>query len=107
MKSVNVKSLGDCPYLISLEPKDAIGRGNYGEIRIAYNKNCPAEKLVAKIFKLSDPHKINSALCELKVFSTFPKHPSLVDFKKVKITSKNYLYIIMELCEGSLQKLAN
>ena len=38
MKTVNVKSLGEWPYLISLEAHDLVGRGSYAEVRIAYNR---------------------------------------------------------------------
>lgn len=57
MKTVNVKSLGDCPYLISLEAEDFIGRGSYAEVRRAFNKKNPDEKLVAKIFDLHEHKK--------------------------------------------------
>lgn len=39
MKTVNVKSLGNCPYLVSLEPEDIIGHGSYAQVLRAYNKN--------------------------------------------------------------------
>jgi hypothetical protein len=39
MKTVNVKSLGECPYLISLDPNDLIGNGGYGKVYRGYNKN--------------------------------------------------------------------
>lgn len=57
MKTVNVKSLGDCPYLISLEADDFIGRGSYAEIRRAFNKKNTNERLVAKIFDLHEHNK--------------------------------------------------
>jgi hypothetical protein len=57
MKTVNVKSLGDCPYLISLEPEDVIGHGSYAQVCRSYNKHVPGEKLAAKIFDLSDARK--------------------------------------------------
>lgn len=41
MKTVNVKSLGECPYLISLESEDAIGHGSYANVCRAYNKKNP------------------------------------------------------------------
>lgn len=104
MKTVNVKSLGDCPYLISLEPEDVIGHGSYAQVRRSYNKQAPEEKLAAKIFDLSDARKFTSALKELKFVSELPRHSNLVEYKRVKISSKNRAYIIMELCESNLKK---
>lgn len=100
--TVNVKSLGECPYLISLEPHHLIGRGTFAQVRIAFDRTQPQVKLAAKIFELDDSSKFASAFKELGIVSKIPKHPSLVEYKKVKITSKNRLYIIMELCQTSL-----
>ena len=103
MKIVNVKSLGQSPYLVSLEPKDLIGKGSYAEVRIAFDKNDPTKSLAAKIFDLEDGRKYGSAIKELSVVCAFQKHPNLVDYKRIKITSKHRLYIIMERCEESLK----
>ena len=103
MRTVNVKSLGQCPYLISVEPTDLIGRGSYAEVRVAYDKNEKGKMLAAKIFDLEDGRKYESALKQLSVVCSFPQHPNLVDYKRIKITSKHRLYIIMELCEKSVR----
>jgi hypothetical protein len=57
MKTVNVKSLGECPYLISLEPDDLIGHGGYAEVYRGYNKKDQGEKLAIKIFDICDGKK--------------------------------------------------
>ena len=62
MKTVSVKSLGECPYLISLEPEDLIGQGSYAEVRKAFNRDDHTERLAVKIFELSDLNKFGSAL---------------------------------------------
>lgn len=57
LKVVEVKSLGNSPYLISLKGCDIIGHGNYAEVLKAFNRNDSSEKLAAKIFKLSEAKK--------------------------------------------------
>jgi serine/threonine protein kinase len=36
--------------------------------------------------------------------AALPSHPNLVHYKKVKITSKNRIYLVMELCRSTLRK---
>jgi serine/threonine protein kinase len=96
MKTVNVKSLGSCPYLLSLSPSDLIGQGASAEVHRAYNRNDPAQKLAIKIFEIGALKNVESAYQELMVVMELPKHENLVEYKKVKITSKNRIYIVME-----------
>lgn len=70
----------------------------------AFNKDDQDEKLAAKTFDLSDSKKFESAMKELMIVTKIPSHENLVEYRKVKITSKNRLYIIMEQCRESLQQ---
>ena len=73
-------------------------------MRRAYNKLHPEEKLAAKIFDLHEGKKIGSGVKELSIVCELSKHCNLVEYKRIKITSKNRLYIIMELCSQSLSQ---
>lgn len=99
-KVVNVKALAQTPYAISEEPQDLLGKGSYGRVVRAYNKNHPERHLVAKIFQLNSLKECRSGLVELSIVGKLPRHPHLVHYEKIQLTSQNHMYIIMEECNG-------
>lgn len=52
-RTVRVKALSDTPYLISEEPEDVIGKGSYGRVVRAYNRNDPRIRFAVKVFGLN------------------------------------------------------
>lgn len=61
-KVVKVKALAKTPYVISEEPQDVLGKGSYGKVIRAYNKNNTECHLVAKIFQLNSLKECRSGL---------------------------------------------
>jgi serine/threonine protein kinase len=68
-----------------------------------YNKKDSSEKLAIKIFDMSHAKKIESAYRELMIVMELPRHENLVEYKKIKVSSKNRIYVIMEECQFSLK----
>jgi serine/threonine-protein kinase ULK/ATG1 len=97
-RRVMVKKLQGTPYFISEDEK--LGKGSYGEVYMAYDKDNPNEQLVAKIIDLHQAHNLHSIEAELQIIKELPRHENLVNCIKSHIESENNLYIIMEYCNG-------
>ncbi|KAL4470920.1 hypothetical protein ABPG72_005954 [Tetrahymena utriculariae] len=97
---VKVKALKGSPYVISLEDTDIVGEGSFGKVVRAYDIKNQNEDLVAKIIPLDDHQKYESMQMELKVLCKLPQHVNLVNYKKIKMSSQNKQYFIMDYCNG-------
>lgn len=54
---IKVKQLKGSPFLISLNPKDTIGKGVFAKVVRAYNIEEPKDDIVAKIIPLNNTAK--------------------------------------------------
>ncbi|KAL4506413.1 hypothetical protein ABPG73_017147 [Tetrahymena malaccensis] len=100
IRKVKVKALKGSPYVISLEDADIVGEGSFGKVVRAYDIKNQNEDLVAKIIPLDDQQKYESMQMELKVLCKLPQHVNLVNYKKIKMSSQNKQYFIMDYCNG-------
>lgn len=99
-RTVRVKVLSDTPFLLSEEPEDVIGRGSYGKVVRAYSKTDSRKRYAVKVFELSSLKEHRSGLQELSIVNKLPRNPNLVSYEKIKLTSRNSLYLVMEECNG-------
>jgi|JI6StandDraft_1071083.scaffolds.fasta_scaffold13512_7 serine/threonine protein kinase len=97
---VRVKALSDTPYLISEEAADVIGKGSYGKVVRAYNRTDASKRYAVKVFELNSLKEHRSGLQELSIVGKLPRNPNLVHYEKIKLTSKNCMYLVMEECNG-------
>lgn len=81
-KRVRVKRLTGTPYYISEDEK--LGKGSFGEVFRAYNKDSPSEPLVAKIINLHES-SCESAEAELQIMRELPRHENLVNCLRAHI----------------------
>lgn len=100
IRKVKVKALRGSSYVISQEECDVVGEGSFGKVMRAYDMHNRDEDLVAKVIPLDDKSKLESLQIELRVLEKLPFHVNLVNYKKIKISSKHRQYFIMDYCNG-------
>lgn len=82
-RKVRVKRLQGTPYYISEDEK--IGRGSYGEVYKAYNKDNPSQQLAAKIIDIHNSQNLHSIEAELQIIKELPNQENLVNCLKAHI----------------------
>lgn len=102
INKIKLKELKGSSFFISMDEKDILGKGSFGKVVRVYDSKNPKEDLVVKIidFNAGGSSKFDSIKTEIMVLKKIPYHTNLVNYKKIKLSSHNKHYFIMEYCNG-------